>query len=226
MLARITISGYSKKEIFKEPSGLNKKGLMFVILTYEMENNLYVNVTNKCPNACDFCVRNVEDAFGQDLWLKKDPTSVDLIKDIFSRNLSQYKELVFCGFGEPLENLEEVLSVCNEVKQKSKIHIRINTNGLANKIHKADVTPRFKSLVDSVSISLNAKNAEEYDALCHSIYGKDAFPAMLDFTQKCKAYVDDVQLSIVDCLPPDHIQECRKIADDLGVTLKIRKEVK
>lgn len=197
-----------------------------MILTYELENNLYVNVTNKCPNACDFCVRNVEDAFKQDLWLEKEPTSVELIEDIFSRDLKQYKELVFCGFGEPLENIDEVLRVCSEVKKKSNIHIRINTNGLANKIHNADVTPRFKSLVDSISISLNAQNAEEYDALCHSIYGKDAFSAILDFTQKCKAYVDDVQLSIVDCLPLNHIKECRKIADNLGVNLKIRKEVK
>jgi len=197
-----------------------------MILTYEIENNLYVNVTNKCPNTCDFCVRNIEDAFSQDLWLEKDPTSVELIEDIFSRNLSQYKQLVFCGFGEPLENIDEVLRVCKEVKKRSSIHIRINTNGLANKIHNANVTPRFKSLVDSISISLNAKNAEEYDSICHSIFGKDAFPAILDFTQKCKSYVEDVQFSIVDCLPPDHIKECQKIADDLGVNLKVRKEVK
>ena len=111
-------------------------------------------------------------------------------------------------------------------KEKSNIHIRINTNGLANKIHNTDITPRFKSLVDSISISLNAKNAEEYDLICHSAFGKDAFSSILDFTDKCKAYVDDVQLSIVDCLPPDHIEECQNIADDLGVNLKIRKEVK
>ncbi len=104
--------------------------------------------------------------------------------------------------------------------------IRINTNGLANKIHKTDITPRFKTLVNSISISLNAGNAEDYDAICHSVFGKEAFPAILDFTQKCKAYVDDVQLSIVDCLPPDQLNECQKIATDLGVNLKIRKEVK
>ncbi|MHB8125704.1 MAG: TatD family nuclease-associated radical SAM protein [Desulfitobacteriaceae bacterium] len=196
-----------------------------MIISYEIDNNLYVNITNKCPNACDFCIRYVEDAFNHDLWLEREPTSEEIIKDIFSRNLSQYKQLVFCGFGEPLENIDEVLKVCKEVKEKSNIHIRINTNGLANKIHNADVTPRFKSLVDSISISLNARNAEEYDSICHSVFGKEAFPAILDFTQKCKAYLDDVQFSVVDCLPQDHIEECQKIADDLGVKLKIRKEV-
>jgi len=197
-----------------------------MIMTYELENNLYVNVTNKCPNACDFCVRNSKHAFKHDLWLDKEPSSVEIINDIFSRDLSQYRQLVFCGFGEPLENIDEVLRVCHEVKARSNIQIRINTNGLANKIHNTDVTPRFKSIVDSISISLNAKNAEEYDSICHSVFGVDAFPSILDFTQKCKTHVDDVQLSIVDCLPLDHIKACQIIADELGVYLKIRKEVK
>lgn len=196
------------------------------VITYEIADNLYVNVTNKCPNACSFCIRNLTGAFHHDLWLEKDPTAEEIIRDIFSRNLNQYQELVFCGFGEPLVKLDEVLEVCRAVKAGSNLHIRINTNGLANKIHNQDVTPRFKSLVDSISISLNAANAEKYDLLCHSIFGKEAFPAILDFTQKCKAYVDDVQLSVVDCLSPDQIEECQKIAKDLGVKFRIRKEAK
>ena len=195
-------------------------------ITYEISDNLYVNVTNKCPNACDFCIRNVAGAFEQDLWLEREPTAEEIIEDISSRDLSKYKQLVFCGFGEPLEKISEVLDVCKEVRRRSNIQIRINTNGLANKIHNVDVTPRFKSLVDSISISLNAINAEEYDSICHSVFGKDAFTSILDFTQKCKTYVDDVQLSYVDCFPPGHIEEVKKIADDLGVKLKIRKQIK
>lgn len=195
-------------------------------ITYEIDNNLYVNVTNKCPNACDFCVRNVEDAFAHDLWLEKEPTAEEMIDDIFARDLSKYRELVFCGFGEPLEKIDEVLAVCKAVREKANLRIRINTNGLANKIHQTDVTPRFKSLVDGISISLNAKNAEEYDAICHSSFGLEAYPAILDFTSKCKEYINDVQLSIVDCLPPADIEACKKIAADLGVKLKIRKELK
>lgn len=194
-------------------------------ITYEIDNNLYVNVTNKCPNACDFCIRTREDAFEHDLWLEEEPTAEEIIQDIFSRDLSKYRELVFCGFGEPLEKLDEVLAVCKAVKEKAGLRIRINTNGLANKIHQTDVTPRFKSLVDSISISLNAKNVEEYDAICHSSFGIEAYPAILDFTNKCKGYINDVQLSIVDCLPPADIEECKKIAAGLGVKLKIRKEI-
>jgi TatD family-associated radical SAM protein len=197
-----------------------------MIITYEIGDNLYLNITNQCPNACEFCIRTRKDAFRHDLWLEREPTAAEISRDIFSRDLSRYRQLVFCGFGEPLTRLEAVLQVCGTVKAKSTIPIRINTNGLANQIYRMDITSRFKSLVDGVSISLNAGNAEAYDAICHSIFGREAFPAILDFTQKCKAAVQDVQLSVVDCLPPSGIAQCRKIAADLGVNLKIRKEVK
>lgn len=197
-----------------------------MIITYEVKNNLYVNLTNKCSNACNFCVRNLKDAFQNDLWLDREPSSEEVVEDIFSRDLSKYKQLVFCGFGEPLENIDIVMEVCKRVKEKSNISIRINTNGQANKIHNCDVTPRFQSIVDSISISLNARNAKEYDDICHSIFGEQAFNYILDFTKRCKKFVRDVQLSVVDCLPSEHIEECKKIADSLGVNLKIRKEIK
>ncbi|MDP4178595.1 MAG: TatD family nuclease-associated radical SAM protein [Bacillota bacterium] len=195
-------------------------------ITYEIDDNLYVNVTNKCPNACEFCVRNVKGAFKDDLWLEKEPDSSEIIKDILSRDLNKYKQLVFCGFGEPLERIDEVLAASKAVKEKSNINIRINTNGLANKIYNTDITPKLQSLIDSISISLNAKNAKEYDDVCHSKYGLDAFPAILDFAVKSKAYVKDVQFSVVDCLPAEDIAACQKISDELGIRLKIRKEIK
>lgn len=195
-------------------------------ITYKMDGNLYINVTNKCPNACSFCIRNVEGAFENDLWLEKEPAADEIVEEIFSWDLSNYKQLVFCGFGEPLANVDVVLEVCKRVKEKLNIPIRINTNGLANKIHQTDITPKFKSLVDSVSISLNARNAQEYDSICHSEFGLEAFPAILDFARKCKAYVNHVQLTVIDFLPEDIIQECRKIADELGVAFRIRSEVR
>lgn len=195
-------------------------------ITYEMGNNLYVNLTNRCSNSCDFCIRNVEDSFSVDLWLEREPSLSEILDDIFKRDLKKYSQLVFCGFGEPLERLEDILAVAREVKKKADLKIRINTNGQANIIHKRDVTPEFKSLVDCLSISLNARNAEEYDAICHSVYGKEAFSALLDFTKRAKEYVKDVQLSVVDCMPLSHIEECRKIADSIGVKLRVRSQVK
>lgn len=195
-------------------------------ITYKIDNNLYINLTNRCPNACEFCIRNKKEAFEHDLWLEREPDVQEIIDDIYSWDLSKFEQIVFCGFGEPLERLDDVLEVSKIIKEKTDILIRVNTNGLANKLYDYDVTPRFKDIIDSVSISLNAKNEEEYDAICHSIFGKEAFPELLAFAGKVKANVQDVQLSVVDCLPKEDIVECKKIAKQLGVRLKIRKEVK
>lgn len=196
-------------------------------ITYELGENLYVNVTNQCPNACDFCVRGREGAFTDDLWLTEEPSEKQLIEDILSRDLTKYPEIVFCGFGEPLEELDKVLAACGAVREADKnIKIRINTAGLANLKYKTDVTPRFRGLVDSLSISLNAKNAQEYDSVCHSIYGPEAFDAMLDFAKKSKRYVPDVQFTVVDLLPEEELAACGKLAESLGVTLRIRPEIK
>ena len=40
-------------------------------ISYEVGNNLYLNLTNKCPCSCTFCIRqNADGAYGSDpLWL-------------------------------------------------------------------------------------------------------------------------------------------------------------
>ena len=65
-------------------------------------------------------------------------------------------------------------------------------------------------------------DAQEYDKICHSVYGKDAFEGLLDFAEKCKNHVSDVTLSIVDILPEDVQNQCKVIADKIGVDLRIR----
>ncbi|TYQ12860.1 UNVERIFIED_CONTAM: TatD family-associated radical SAM protein [Acetivibrio alkalicellulosi] len=193
-----------------------------MVITYELKGNLYINITNKCSNRCSFCIRDIKDGFLNDLWLEREPSIEDIKCDILKRDLEKYNQLVFCGFGEPFERFDTLIEVCKRVKEKSSIHIRINTNGLANLIYKSDVTPYLEGLVDSLSVSLNAPNAKEYDEICSSVFGLDAFPAILDFIDKAKRYVRDIQVSVVDCLLPEKIQECNKIAQELNVKIKIR----
>ena len=100
-------------------------------ITYVYHQNLYVNVTNRCPNACEFCLRVSGDRVGDSgsLWLDREPTREEILQDIQARDLSAYGQLVFCGFGEPTCRLEDILWVCDRVKAASPIPIRINTNG-------------------------------------------------------------------------------------------------
>lgn len=187
---------------------------------YKLGDALYINLTNRCTNCCNFCVRNAHDGMGgYNLWLDKEPTAQEVLERI--GDPTRYSEIVFCGFGEPMIRLEELIEIARDVKKKGG-RVRVNTNGQANLYHGRDVVPQLKGLVDVISISLNATTAEQYDAICHSRFGKQAFEAILDFARECVKVIPTVVLSVVDVLPPDDIQRCRAIARDIGAQLRVR----
>lgn len=196
---------------------------MAMIITYEVGNSLYFNITNRCSNACEFCVRNHPGGMnGLDLWLEREPEFAEILAELEERNLTQYNELVFCGFGEPLFRLNDILAISKWVKKRFAIPIRINTNGQGSLIAGRDITVELAGVIDAVSISLNAKNPREYQALCHSDYREEAFFALLEFAAKSKQYIPKVVLSVVDVMPAEDIADCRKIAAAIGVPLKVR----
>lgn len=197
-------------------------------VTYVVDGALYVNITNRCSNRCDFCIRNNGDgAYGSaSLWLSHEPTVEEIISSIINADPTQYSELVFCGYGEPTERLEDLISVAKAVKEKYDIKIRINTNGHSSLIHKFDTAPLYADVIDTVSISLNAPNAKEYDKVCHSVFGEDAFGGLLDFAKRVKDYVPKVVLTVVDvALSEDEIKECERIAETVGIPLRVRKYI-
>lgn len=194
-------------------------------ILYTLHNGLYVNLTNRCPCRCSFCLRedrNSSNMYG-DLWLEREP-SVEEIKAEFEKyNLSDYSEIVFCGFGEPTERLYDIFEVCKYLRGVTNIPIRINTNGMANLINDKNTAPDFEGLVDVVSISLNTPNKQRYFEITRNKFGIDAFDAMLDFAKSVKPYVKRVILSTVETtITKDEEEECRKIADSLGVEYRIR----
>lgn len=196
-------------------------------ITYEVGTGLYVNVTNRCTNRCKFCVRSVADGTYGELWLQSEPTAEDILEDIFSRDLSKYSELVFCGYGEPTIRLNEILWVAARVKEKSDIKIRINTNGHANLIHKKDVTPLFENIIDSVSVSMNTASVEDYLRVCYPDFGGAAYYGLFEFAKNVKKYVPEVTLSVVrGTILDSDIEKCRELADSYGVPLKIREYIK
>jgi len=192
------------------------------IILYDIEDSVYVNLTNACTNSCVFCIRDFK-GVGYDLWLKHQPETSEVIAEFEKKDLSKYKEVVFCGYGEPALRLNVMLEVADYLRNKSDIKIRVNTNGLANLICKQDITPKLKGRFDTISISLNAKDAEQYNKLCKPSFGEQSFSAILDFTEKCKKYVPEVILSVVDTyISPEDIEKCREIADKLGILFRVR----
>ena len=194
-------------------------------VTYAAGTAIYVNMTNRCPCACTFCLRHNKDhVFNSDsLWLDREPTVEEVCNSLNAWDLTQYKEIVFCGYGEPTERLYDLLEVAKYIKTKSNIKIRINTNGLADLIWKESTAPKLAGLIDAVSISLNATKKEEYLKVVRPKFGIESYDAMLKFTKDCTAYVPSVVMTVVDVVTSAEEQAiCRRICESVGATLRIR----
>lgn len=195
-----------------------------MVITYVCDNSLYINITNRCTNSCDFCVRDHGDELYGNLWLDREPEVSEII-DAVDKALSEHKydEIVFCGYGEPTVRLDDVFEVCRHIRKVTNLPIRMNTNGQANLIHGRDVTPEFEGLFDTVGVSLNSPYADEYQKVCHSEFGEAAHAALIDFASKLKNYVPNVLFSVVrGSIPDKDIEEAQKIADKHGVKLRVR----
>ena len=196
-----------------------------MVILYEVHENLYVNMTNRCPCACTFCLRQTKDEMNNSgsLWLEREPGVEEVIAEFDKFNMKKYKELVFCGFGEPTERLEDLLKVAAFAKEKFHIPIRINTNGLSDLIYGKDTAPMYEGLIDTISISLNTPDREEYLKLTRSKFGIQSHDAMLRFAGNVSKYVPNVILSTVKTtITEQEEQECREICNKLGVTYRIR----
>lgn len=197
-------------------------------ISYEYEDALYVNLTNRCNCACVFCLRHnghKGSIYADDLWLDHEPEREEALTDLLARDLPSYRELVFCGFGEPMCRTDDLLWLVDALKEKvhSLPPVRINTNGHANLIMGRDVTPELKGRIDTLSISLNGATPEAYVAVTRPRDGVLAWEAMLDFARKAKAFVPNVVMTVVDQdKTPEDLAACRRITEALGVTLRIR----
>ena len=194
-------------------------------ITYPVNKGLYINMTNRCPCACTFCLRhNADGVYGSDsLWLDREPTVQEVCDSVDTWDLNQFDEVVFCGYGEPTERLNDLLQVAKYIKTKGHIKIRINTNGLADLIWQKQTAPQLKDLIDTVSISLNTPNQEDYLKVVRPKFGVESYDAMLRYAKDCTAYVPNVMMTVVDVVTTKEEQEqCRKICENIGARLRVR----
>ena len=195
-----------------------------MIITYEFGKNLYVNTTNRCTCACEFCLRATGDGVGTgtNLWLEREPTRGEILTDILSRDLSKYEELVFCGYGEPTHRWDDIAAVIDELRpQKPGVRIRIDTNGHGSHINGRDIAPEMKGRIDTVSVSLNRASAAAYDAVVHPSF-PGAFEAMCDFTRRCVRCGVHTVMTVVDNMPQAEIDACAALCASLGAAFRVR----
>lgn len=188
-------------------------------IAYRIRDSLYLNITNRCTSRCVFCVKFHSDYVkGHNLRLAEEPTVEELKAHIGGP--SRYKEVVFCGYGEPLLRFEVVRDLSKWIKDKGG-SVRINTNGHGNAINKRNILPELKGLVDAISISLDAHDEETYNRLCSPAL-KNAFNEVLAFIREAKKYIPDVTVTVVEMEGVD-LEKCREIAKEYGVNLRVRK---
>lgn len=199
-----------------------KKEIMDTYL-YQLGDKLYLNLTNRCTNACEFCIRNGREGMGdQKLWLQKEPTAEQVKQQLEQTDLTPFSEVVFCGFGEPLMRLDCVVELGRYLKKRGAV-VRVNTNGQANLVYGRDVTADLVGAVDVLSISMNAADARAYQRICHSEFGEAAYDAVLNFAISAKARGFRTVLSVVDTLPADQIESCRTWCREHGIPLRVRR---
>ncbi len=193
---------------------------------YTLDGNLYVNLTNKCSNGCDFCVRNERTSYyGNYLWLRHgDPTAEKVIAVANGMDLTKFKEVVFCGFGEPTYKVETMVALCEYFHEKG-LKTRLNTNGQGNLINKRDIVPELKGKVDFVNISLNASCYEKYQPICRSQFGESGFTGLIEFAKLCRKNDLPCRFSIVDCIGEAEVEACKRLADSVKIPLYVRKYI-
>lgn len=194
-------------------------------ISYKVKNGLYLNITNRCPCSCTFCIRNNgSSVYGSEpLWLDHEPSFEEICADLDRYDLNSFAEIVFCGYGEPTERLDTLLDVAAYIRKKSNVPIRINTNGLSDLIHGERTAPKLAGLIDAVSVSLNATSPEEYVKLVRPKFGEQSFDAMLAFAKDCREYVPNVRMTIVDTVTSEEEQKrSLSICKEIGVELRIR----
>ena len=196
-------------------------------ITYQVKNAVYVNLTNRCPCNCTFCLRhNGPGVFGSGpLWLEREPTLEETIESLGQWDYERFREVVFCGYGEPTERLDVLLAAAAHLKERDPaLRVRVNTNGLSDLINGKPTAPLFVGKVDCLSISLNTDDPAEYLSVCRPKFGEAAYPAMLKFTQEAAALLPSVVMTVVGepVTSLEKQERCRAIATRLGARLRVR----
>ncbi|MDD5131819.1 MAG: TatD family nuclease-associated radical SAM protein [bacterium] len=188
-------------------------------IVYQIGHSLYLNITNRCTNQCGFCVRYKTDTIqGYNLALTTEPSVKEILAAI--GDPSRFREIVFCGYGEPLLRLTEVIAVSKALKEQ-KIPVRINTNGHGNLIHGRNIVPEIAPYVSTISISLNAENEEVYNQICQPSFGPGTYQKVKDFISACKTLMPTVVTAVA--LPQVNINIIKQIVEkELGVRFKLR----
>ena len=186
--------------------------------------SLYLNITNRCCNNCYFCFRKFKDGIREfTLRLRRDPSFREIIGELQKvLKRKDWSEIVFCGFGEPLERMDCVLEVTKWIKKYSENVVRVDTNGQGYLLNSGEeVAMKLKNAgVDKVSVSLNGHDKETYNQVCKPEF-EDAFERVLEFIEEAKKVDLETEITVVT-IPEVDIPKVREFSERIGVGFRVR----
>lgn len=194
-------------------------------IIYTLEGGVYLNITNKCPCNCAFCIRSKGDAVGdaEKLWFDQEPTIEEIKRAIDEFDFTKVDEAVFCGYGEPTNAYDKLVEAVKYIRDiNPDICLRLNTNGLSDLINEKPTAKELSQLFDTISVSLNEPTSEKYDRITRNIFPGKAFEAMLNFTRECVRYCSDVRMTVVDVISEEEIEQARLVCESTGAKYKVR----
>jgi TatD family-associated radical SAM protein len=185
---------------------------------------IYLNITNRCSCACEFCIREFSDGvYGEVLVLDQEPEVEEVTAEVERAFMDgPADEVVFCGFGEPTMRLDVVIGVTEWLRLR-RIRSRLDTNGHGQLLNPdLDVPAALATAgLNAATVSLNAADPETYDLLCRPVFSK-AHRAVIRFAELCVGHGIETTLTAVDH-PEADPEGCAAIATAIGAGFRLRR---
>ena len=190
------------------------------VIAYTLHGNCYLNLTSRCTLRCEFCPKFNKnwEVQGYPLRLRRAPGVAEILAAV--GDPTAYREVVFCGLGEPTLRLPELLQVARKLKQAGA-RVRLNTDGLANWVYQRNIVPELAECVDVLSISLNAQDEATYNRHCRPP-AVGAYPELLEFILCARELIADITITAVDGLEGVDIAACEALAERFNVKFRRR----
>ncbi len=189
-------------------------------LVYVVRDSAYINLSPDCPCRCKFCFRGKENfILGYNLKLTRKPTAEEYMYRL--KNPKIFKEVVFCGYGEPFTRFDDMIKICKWLRKMGTSRIRVDTCGLGFFLAGKDCLEKLKGLVDAFSVSLNAGNKEEYLKIVNPSVKGDPWQGVIEFVKRAKELSFEVEITAVEH-PEFDRESFVRLAESLGVKWRIR----
>ncbi|KAF0126708.1 MAG: Radical SAM domain-containing protein [Elusimicrobia bacterium] len=202
-------------------------------IVYRYGQGAYINLTNRCPTACAFCIKRrwEMDYRGSNLDLGgAEPSPAEIAAKLSSEYAAApFREMVFCGYGEPAMRFTELKEVCRLLRAGSvagvprDLRVRLNTNGLADLLTGRDAAAELAGLVDSVHVSLNTPDPAAWLEMMRPApqYAEKGFESVLTFIRSATAVMKETVATAVEKPGLDR-ERFAALARELGAEPRFR----